>query len=101
MALGIALTNNPVVYFTTERIRLALRLMRPNEPDYATKSLLTQLTLASIDRICRIGASAAGGSLAPGRLSRMGLGRLGHLVRHDERCCGRFGANAQAARRAL
>jgi hypothetical protein len=48
MALVIALTNNPVVYFTAERIRLASYLMRPTEPDYATKSLLTQLTLASI-----------------------------------------------------
>ena len=48
IALGVALTSDRFVDFTAARIRLASRLMRPTEPDDATKSLLTQLTLASI-----------------------------------------------------
>ena len=47
IALGVALTSSQFVDFTVARIRLASRLMRPTVPDHATKSLLTQLTLAS------------------------------------------------------
>ena len=47
IALGVALTSDRFVDFTAARIRLASRLMRPTVPDHATKSLLTQLTLAS------------------------------------------------------
>jgi hypothetical protein len=48
IALGAALTSNRFVDFTAARIRHASRLMRPTDPDHATKTLLTQLTLASI-----------------------------------------------------
>ena len=46
--LGVALTSDRFIDFTAAGIRLASRVMRPTEPDHATKSLLTQLTLASI-----------------------------------------------------
>lgn len=48
IALGVALTGDRFIDFTAARIRLASRLMRPIEPDHATKSLLTQVTLASV-----------------------------------------------------
>ena len=47
-ALGVALTSDRFVDFTAARIRRASRLMRPPEPDHATKTLLVQLWLAAI-----------------------------------------------------
>jgi hypothetical protein len=47
-AIGIALTSGRFVDFTAAHIRRASRLMRPVEPDHATKALLVQLWLAAI-----------------------------------------------------
>lgn len=47
-AIGIALTSGRFVDFTAAHIRHASRLMRPAEPEHATKVLLVQLWLAAI-----------------------------------------------------
>ena len=47
-AIGIAMTSGRFVDFTAAHIRRASRLMRPVEPDHATKALLVQLWLTAI-----------------------------------------------------
>lgn len=47
-AVGIALTSGRFVDFTAAHIRRASRLMRPIEPDHATKALLVQLWLTAV-----------------------------------------------------
>jgi hypothetical protein len=47
-AIGIALTSGRSVDFTAAHIRRASRLMRPIEPDHATKTLLVQLWLTAV-----------------------------------------------------
>ncbi|UDL90677.1 hypothetical protein LGH82_04920 [Mesorhizobium sp. PAMC28654] len=100
IALVIALTNNPVVYFTAERIRFASHLMRPSDPDYATKSLLTQLTLASIGFAIlalrppptALLDAVSGGCAWAASVTWSGFMSI---------AVAGFGANAQAAKRAL
>jgi hypothetical protein len=100
MALVIALTNNPVVYFTAERIRFASYLMRPSDPDYATRSLLTQLTLASIGFAvlalrpppASLLDAVSGGCAWAASVTWSGVMSI---------AVAGFGANAPAARRAL
>lgn len=47
-SVGVALTGNRVVDATAARISHASRLMRPIEPDHATKTLLVQLSFTAI-----------------------------------------------------
>lgn len=101
IALGVALTSHRAVDFTAARIHLAFRLMNPAQPDHATKSLLTQLSLASVGLAmlglrpapdlwvtiaCYLGC-AWFGTVAWSSLMSVGAASLG--------------ANAYAARRAL
>lgn len=101
IALGVALTSHRFVGFTAARIRLASQLMHQAEPDYATKSLLTQLTLASI------GFAILGLRPAPdlwiATARYLGCGWLGSVAWSSLMSVGAasFGANAHAARRAL
>lgn len=100
-AIGIALTSGRFVDFTAAHIRRASRLMRPVEPDDATKALLVQLWLTAIGfailtlrppphawiEVGRYFGGACTASIAwPGMMS-IGL------------AC--FGANAHAARKAF
>lgn len=100
IALGVALTNHRIVEFTAARIRLASGLMRRSEPDHATRSLLTQLTVASI------GFAVLGLRPAPDLLITIGrhLGGvwLGSVAWSGMMSIGAasFGANAHAASRA-
>jgi hypothetical protein len=101
LALGVALTSNRFVEFTAARIRSASRAMHPTEPDHATDTLLTQITLASIglailtlrpppDFLVAAGRSIGSGWVASAAWS----GIMSAAVAG-------FGATAQAARRAL
>lgn len=48
VALGLALSSNRFVGETAMRLRQASRRMYPNQPDYASRTLLVQLTIAAI-----------------------------------------------------
>ena len=101
IALGVALTSDRFVNFTAARIRLASRLMHPTETDHATKSLLTQLTLASIGlAVLALRPPpnlliAAAGYLGCGWVASVAWSGMMSVAAAG------FGANAQAARRAL
>lgn len=101
IALGVALTSHRFVDLTAARIRVASRLMHQAEPDHATKSLLTQLTLASI------GFAMLGLRPAPDLwvtiAGHFGCGWLGSAAWSSLMSVGAasLGANAFAARRAL
>ena len=100
IALGVALTSDRFVDFTAAHIRLASRLMRPTEPDHATKSLLTQLTLASIGFAvlalrpppAPLLDAVSGGCVWAASVTWSGVMSI---------AVAGFGANAQAAKRAL
>jgi hypothetical protein len=101
IAVGVALTSDRFVDFTAARIRLASRLMHPAETDHATKTLLVQLMLASIGLavlvlrpppdllISAAGYLGCGWDASVAWSGMMSIAAAG------------FGANAQAARRAL
>ncbi|PSH61696.1 hypothetical protein CU102_26650 [Phyllobacterium brassicacearum] len=100
-AIGIALTSGRFVDFTAAHIRRASRLMRPVEPDHATKALLVQLWLTAIGfailvlrppphlwiEAGRYFGGACAASIAWSAVMSIGL------------AC--FGANAHAARKAF
>jgi hypothetical protein len=100
-AIGIVLTSGRFVDFTAAHIRRASRLMRPAEPEHATKALLVQLWLTAVGFAILVlrppphvwievgryfGASCAASIVWSGMMS-IGL------------AC--FGANAHAARKAF
>jgi hypothetical protein len=100
-ALGVALTSNRFVDFTTARIRGASRLMRPTEPDHATKTLLVQLWLAAIGFAVLALRSPPDSFVEAGRyygftcaasIAWPGIMSIGAAS---------FGASAQAAKKAL
>lgn len=100
-ALGVALTSARFVDFTAARIRRASRLMRPTAPDYGAKTLLVQLWLAAIGFAILalrsppdsfIEASRYFGFTCAASIAWPGLMSIGVAS---------FGANAQAARKAL
>ncbi|MCF8467256.1 MAG: hypothetical protein K9G33_07620 [Sneathiella sp.] len=100
-ALGVALTSHRFVDFTAARIRVASHLMRQAEPDHATKSLLTQLVLASFG-FAMLGLLPAP-DLWVAIARHLGSGWLGSVSWSSLMSVGAasFGANAFAARRAL
>lgn len=101
IALGVALTSHRFVGFTAARIRFASQLMHQGEPDHATKSLLTQLTVASIGFAILVLRPAPDLWIAIAR--HLGWGWLGSVTWSSLMSVGAasFGANAHAARRAL
>ncbi|CAN7679902.1 hypothetical protein LJR231_005470 [Phyllobacterium sp. LjRoot231] len=100
-AIGIALTSGRFVDFTAAHIRRASRLMRPVEPEHATKALLVQLGLTTIGfailtlrrpphvwiDVGHYFGAACAASIAWSAMMSIGL------------AC--FGANAHAARKAF
>jgi hypothetical protein len=101
MAIGIALTSGRFVDFTAAHIRRASRLMRPVEPDHATKALLVQLWLTAIGFAILtlrppphlwIEAGHYFGGACAASIAWSGVMSIGLAC---------FGANAHAARRAL
>ena len=101
IALGVALTGDRFIDFTAARIRLASRLMRPIEPDHATKSLLTQLTLASVGMAVLALRPPPDLLIATARyLGSAWIASAAWSGMMSAAVAG-FGANAQAARRAL
>lgn len=100
-ALGVALTSNRFVDFTTARIRGASRLMRPPEPDHATKTLLVQLWLAAIGFAILALRSPPDSFIEAGRY--LGCTGAALIVWPGMMSIGAagFGANAQAVRNAL
>ena len=101
IALGVSLTDNRFVDFTAARIRHASRLMCPTEPDHATKSLLTLLTLGSIGfsllalRPPPHMLFAAVGHFGTGWVASAAWSGMMSVA------AAAFGANAQATRKAL
>jgi hypothetical protein len=101
IALGVALTSDRFIDFTAARISVASRVMRPTEPNHATKSLLTQLTLASIG--LAVLALRPPPDLFIAAASYLGSGWIASAAWSGlmSVAAAGFGANAQAARRAL
>lgn len=101
-AIGVALTSRRVIDATAVHIRQASRAMRPTEPEYATRCLLVQLWLTAIGcsilafqppPICLIEvADDFFGSPSGAWIAWSGTMSIGTAS---------FGANAQAANRAL
>jgi hypothetical protein len=100
-ALGVALTGNRFVDRTAIRLRQASRRLCPKDPDHAARALLVQLWIATacfavlalrsppvalIQVASGLGCAAAASFVWPGMMS------IGVAV---------FGANAQAAAKAL
>lgn len=101
IALGLAMTGNRFIDFTATRIRLASRLLRPIEPDHATKSLLTQLTLASIGTAVLALRPPPDLLIATARYLGSSWVALAAWSGMMSVAAAGFGASAQAARRAL
>ena len=101
MALGVALTSDRFVDFSAARIRLASRLMRPTVPDHATKSLLTQLTLASIGLAVLALRPPPDLLIVATRYFGPGWVASAAWSGMMSAAAAGFGANAQAAKRAL
>ena len=100
-ALGVALTSGRSVDFTAARIRRSSRLMRPTEPDYGAKTLLVLLWLAAIGFAILALRPPPDSFIEAGRyfgftcaawIAWSGMMSIGAAS---------FGANAQAARKAL
>ena len=100
-AIGIALTSGRFVDFTAAHIRRASRLMRPAEPDHATKSLLVQLWLAAIGFAILTLRPPPHVWIETGRY--WGLGCTASIIWPGAMSIGLacFGANAHAARKAF